>query len=308
MKYDLHTHTKYSGHSKLDPKLLLKIARKRGWEGNNAYKASMIQRSNRDAPRGQKVNIWGGNLNHVYHPDKIVGYAVQARRIIAERKQFIVNHALKTAAVIEAYHFFKRKTICFAETKQVAKELQEAIGDSAVSYYSQMDSEYRMVPVKKEYKTDKGAAKFMDKHPDIKFDVKKKNGKFILSWKEERLLGEKKLKEDALRRLIDNRYSIDFISSVRSLNEGIDIPDLSLAIIHSRNSTERDMIQRIGRVARLFVYSDGTNKVPIILNIYLKNTKDEDWLTRAMKKIVGARFIDSLSEIFSSDNEFELVA
>ena len=36
----------------------------------------MIARANKDAPRGQKTDVWGGD--GPYHPNKIVGYAVQA--------------------------------------------------------------------------------------------------------------------------------------------------------------------------------------------------------------------------------------
>lgn len=283
------------------------IARRNEWEGNNAYRASFIMRSNKDAPRGQKVNIWG-NTNHAFHPDKVVGYAVQARRLIADRKQWINNHPLKTKAVVDIYNYIGWKTISFCETKQTAMEIRDAIGDRAVSYYSQMDSEYRVVTKTKECKRRVTVDKFMEKHPDIDFDLKEENGKFILSWQEEKLFGEKRLKEEALRKLQDNRYKINFISSVRSLNEGIDIPDLRLAIIHSRNSTARDQIQRIGRVARLFIYKDGSDKKPIIVNIYLKDTKDEGWLKAAMAKIVGERWVDNIEEILTPDDDLVLVA
>jgi len=289
-----------------DP-LNVTIARNWGWSGNNAYRAAMINRANAEAPRGQKVNIWGGDLRHIYHPDKIIGYAVQARRLIAERKKFVQNHWRKTQALIDIYHDQKVKTISFAESKEVAKELQKRIGDKAVSYYSQMDSIPMMVTKTKVYKTEKGAKKFTDKYPETLFDIKVESGKFTISWQQEKFVGEKFQKEEALRKLTDNRYKIDFISSVKSLNEGIDIPDLALALIHSRNSTPRDTIQRIGRVARLFIYKDGSDKKPIIVNIYLKNTKDEDWLRSAMKTTPGSIWIDNISQI-GRNEQFSMIA
>lgn len=286
----------------------VKIARSMGWRGNTAYQALLAMRRNKEAPRGQKENIWGGDLNHIYHPDKIVGYAVQARKLISARKQFISNHYLKTKAVIDIYHLLKLKTISFSETRQVADELYTMVGEKhAVKYYSKMPSIKMMVTKTKEYKRRASVDRFIEKHPDTDFELIEKNGIFILSWQEEKTVGEKIQKEEALRKLIDNRYNIDFISSVRALNEGIDIPDLGAAIIHSRDSVARNTVQRIGRVARLFIYKDGSKKKPIIVNIYLKNTKDEDWLRTAMRKILGAIWIDDISEIIERD-DFEMVA
>lgn len=287
----------------------VRIARKMGWNGNSAHRALLTLRENKTLPRGQKKNIWGGDLDHPYHPDRIVGYAVQTRKIIAARKEYISNHPLKTEAVIEIYNLLNRKTIAFSETKKVAHELYSRIGeDRAVKYYTGMSAIPIEVEKTKEYKTRRGVDNFIKKHPDRKFEVKEKNGKFILSWRKEKLVGEKFQKEEALRKLRDNRYNIDFIASVKALNEGIDIPDLALALIHSVNSVSRDIIQRIGRVARLFVYKDGSEKKPIIVIIYLKNTKDEAWLKRALRKVVGVKWIDSISNIVTEENFFEIVA
>lgn len=285
----------------------VRIARRLGWRGNNAFMASQIIAQNKTAPRGSKRSIWGGNKDHIYHPDRIVGYAVQARKLIAERKKFICNHYLKTDAVIELYHTLERKTISFTETKETAKKIQELIGDKAVSYYSQMDSVLTKVTKTKTYKRRNSVDKFVDKHPDISFDIKEEDGSFILSWQQEKFVGEAFQKREALRKLTDNRYKIDFISSVRALNEGIDIPDLELALIHSRNSTPRDTIQRKGRVARLFIYKDGSDKEPIIVNIYLKHTKDEDWLRKASVGSVGDVWVDSISQIVD-DTQFAMIA
>jgi 1-acyl-sn-glycerol-3-phosphate acyltransferase len=70
----------------------------------------------------------------------------------------------------------------------------------------------------------------------------------------------------------------------------------------SHSNPERDSIQRTGRVARLFVYKDGRDKKPIIVHIYLKNTKDEDWFKRSTKNAVGIRYIESLDEILQSES------
>ena len=285
----------------------VRIAKLMGWRGNSVSRAAQLVAQNRNAPRGSKVNIWGGDRDHIYHPDRIVGYAVQARRLIAERKKFICNHYLKTEAVIELYHVLNRKTISFTETKEVAKDIHKRIGEKAVLYHSQMDSVAIMVTKTKTYKHQKTVDKYVDKHPEISFEVTEKDGSFIITWRQEKFVGEAFQKREALRKLSDNRYKIDFISSVRALNEGIDFPDLELALIHSRNSTPRDTIQRTGRVARLFIYKDGSNKEPIVVNIYLKHTKDEDWLRKATAKSVGDIWVDSISQILE-DAQFIMIA
>jgi len=289
------------------PPQSVRIARRLGWQGNTLAQAIELKRYNDSAPRGQKRNIWGGQLDHIYHPDKIVAYAVQARRIIAERKNFICNHQLKAEAVEKAYRLLNRKTISFTETKQAAKDIQDLIGERAVSYYTGMDSVAIMAQKSKEYKRKSSAEKFIGKHPDRRFELREKNGNFIVLWQEEKWVGEAYQKREALRKLADNRYNIDFISSVKSLNEGIDIPDLELALIHSRNSTARDSIQRTGRVARLFTYKDGREKEPIIVNIYLKGTKDESWLKSSLKGTIGSTWIDSIEEVVQAEL-FSMVA
>jgi superfamily II DNA or RNA helicase len=280
----------------------VRLARSKGWSGNNIIQAVTAMRHNKEAPRKQKISIWGGNKENMFHPDKIVGYAVQARKLIAERKNYICNHELKTEAVEQAYKMLNRKTISFTETKEAARAIQEKIGENAVSYYTNMDSILIKVKKTKEYKRKTSVDKYVEKHPNIVFEIKEKDGKFIISWLKNKWVGETYQKREALRKLKDNRYNIDFISSVKSLNEGIDIPDLELALIHSRNSTARDSIQRTGRVARLFVYKDGRDKKPIIVHIYLKNTKDEDWFKRSTKNAVGIRYIESLDEILQSES------
>jgi superfamily II DNA or RNA helicase len=131
------------------------------------------------------------------------------------------------------------------------------------------------------------------------------NGKFITLWEEKKSLGQKKTKEEAIRKITDNRYTINLISAVRALNEGIDIPDLEEALIHSRDSVARTIVQRTGRVARLFKYKNGELKKPLIVNFYLKRTKDEDWLKKSMKNMPGIIWIDGIEELNNFVNKTE---
>lgn len=83
------------------------------------------------------------------------------------------------------------------------------------------------------------------------------------------------------------------LATVKAANEGIDIPDLSLAIIAAGNSQKRDMIQRIGRTIRSV-----EGKHAVIINLYVPGTQAEVWLRNALKEFTnGVYWIRSLDEI-----------
>jgi superfamily II DNA or RNA helicase len=84
----------------------------------------------------------------------------------------------------------------------------------------------------------------------------------------------KKRRNEQLESFKNNKqYSL--ISAVKALEEGLDIPDLEMAIIVSGNATIRQYIQRIGRSLRT-----QPGKTAIIINLYIHGTQDEQWLRR----------------------------
>ncbi len=74
------------------------------------------------------------------------------------------------------------------------------------------------------------------------------------------------------------------INTAKSLDEGIDIPDLNVAIILSNTSSKIQKTQRIGRVIR---YEE--NKAAEIFNLILKGTNEENWF---QKSTVNQKFIE----------------
>lgn len=74
------------------------------------------------------------------------------------------------------------------------------------------------------------------------------------------------------------------INTAKSLDEGIDIPDLDVAIILFNTSSKTQKTQRIGRVIR---YEE--NKVAEIFNLILKGTNEENWF---QKSTVNQKFIE----------------
>ena len=78
--------------------------------------------------------------------------------------------------------------------------------------------------------------------------------------------------------LLKSGKSITRISAAKALNEGMDIPDISMAIIASGTSKTKDMIQRIGRTVR---WED--NKQAVIYRIYVENSQEEKWIASSQE-------------------------
>jgi superfamily II DNA or RNA helicase len=76
---------------------------------------------------------------------------------------------------------------------------------------------------------------------------------------------------------------VTIMIAVKGLDEGTNIPDCDMGIIVSGSSVERQIVQRIGRVVRV----SPNKEYATIFQIYVRNSKDEDWTktrTKFMKK------------------------
>ena len=78
--------------------------------------------------------------------------------------------------------------------------------------------------------------------------------------------------------LLKSGNSITRISTAKALNEGMNVPDISMAIIASGTSKIKDMIQRIGRTVR---WEDG--KQALIYRIYVENSQEEKWMASSQE-------------------------
>lgn len=70
--------------------------------------------------------------------------------------------------------------------------------------------------------------------------------------------------------------STGILNTAKALDEGADIPGLSVAVILSNSSSDRQKTQRIGRVIR-----KAENKVAEIFTLVLKGTVEEEWFRRS---------------------------
>jgi len=66
---------------------------------------------------------------------------------------------------------------------------------------------------------------------------------------------------------------IRVISSIKALNEGIDLPELQTGICASGTSSKKDAVQMLGRITRL-----NGDKHAKFFNLYCKETQDLYWL------------------------------
>jgi superfamily II DNA or RNA helicase len=70
------------------------------------------------------------------------------------------------------------------------------------------------------------------------------------------------------------KEEINHLSSVSSLNEGHTFPNLNTVVISQVQSSEKDLVQRIGRALR--------NKKGTVYILISQNTQDEKWLENAL--------------------------
>ena len=99
-----------------------------------------------------------------------------------------------------------------------------------------------------------------------------------------------KVKNEIVSFAKTSRYRV--LSTAKALDEGMNVPNIELAVIHSANSTQRQTIQRIGRTIR---FVEG--KLSVIINVYIKNTRDEGSLRERINGIPNILWVNSIEEI-----------
>jgi superfamily II DNA or RNA helicase len=267
----------------------VKIAKRKGWRGNTPKVAYERFEANKSLPRGSKLDVWG-NKDHPNSPEKLTGYASYLTKTIQERKKFIYEHPAKLEMTKKIFEKYQVKTISFSESIYFANMVANTI-EGSVTYHSELETIETQELVEKSFITKSAAERFKTK---VSGEIEKVDGKFIVRYNKPKKLGKGSLKKDALDKISNDENTL-LLSTAKALDEGIDVECLEIGIISSRTSNPRQSIQRTGRIARLFV--NGNEKSPKLFNIYLKNTKDEDWLRASLKKSVGYKWINSLNDV-----------
>lgn len=239
---------------------VVKQARKYGWKGNSARVAMDIKESNDRRPRGErKTNMWGGDMNHPYHPDKLRGFAIHGMTMMRSITQFIYSYERKIDACEALIRGLERKTITFAERQASADQLAERLGDEAVVYHTK---------------------------------IAKREGR-----------SQKNTKRDVLDDILEGRKRI--LLAAKAVDEGFDWPEAEFGVILSRTSNPLQQIQRRGRLTRKHTFADGKEKEAVLVNIYIKDTRDVKWLSAAQEQGKGMliSWVDSVDEILEMESE-----
>src|SRR5690606_3596819 len=82
------------------------------------------------------TNLWGGDMSHPYHPDKLRGFAIHGMNMMRSITGFIYQYASKVDACEALIRGLSRKTITFAERQMTADALAERLGEEAVVYHT----------------------------------------------------------------------------------------------------------------------------------------------------------------------------
>lgn len=83
---------------------------------------------------------------------------------------------------------------------------------------------------------------------------------------------------------------VNCLITAKSLDEGYDNENINIAIIMSGTSKDLQHTQRIGRILRF----NELSKNRILFNVYIKNSKDEDWLKLRQKNNKKVIWINEL--------------
>ena len=115
----------------------------------------------------------------------------------------------------------------------------------------------------------------------------------------------KKNQDYVIKRFKDKRTKVRFLSSVKALNEGFNVPDCSIGIIAGSNSTKRTFIQQLGRIVRY-----QPDKKALIINLYTPNTQEEKWMNKRLEgidsSIVHNVTIEEFFNIAGTDEEISI--
>lgn len=218
-------------------------------------------------------------INDLWNPHKIIGYSKKLIIAIRQRKTILYSAENKVKLTLDLINKFNDiKTIVFSQSTAFADKVgllaNEQEEYSAVVYHSQLQSVMMPSP---------------------------KTGKLIK-------FGKKRLRDRALDRI--KRGASRVIVTASSLDRGFDVQDIRLGITASGTQNPIQYKQRGGRVKRKetsSLFSEDT--VVLIVNIFVKDTKDEVWLKKRQSKsnhiIHDVSLIDDID--FRPKSNFEIM-
>jgi superfamily II DNA or RNA helicase len=225
-------------------------------------------------------------------------------RYIRLTRKWLMDHESKIDAAYRVIQSLNRKTLAFGESIAAANALSDMLGSDAMAYHSEMEPIIKETFKDKEYKTEINARRAVaravergDEHAIYKL----KHGSHIMQTRVMKKITGKKLKEYVLHK-IANTQQLRAVISAKALNEGFDYPGAELGVVPSRSRSSTTYVQQTGRVVRL----SGNDRLPVMVHIYLKDTKDQGALFSAGFQAVGAIRVDSVDELVEHLNGREV--
>ena len=216
-------------------------------------------------------------INETWHPSKILGYAARLMKYTKERKKLCYYATNKLKVVESIIENQNKKTIVFNEATEVCDNL-----------YSKLKESYNVGIYHSNIKSQA-----MYKNADNEATLKN-TGEFVLtrntskSFNVPKMYSTKWINKMNLEAFANNELSV--LIAGKGLDKGLDIPDITLAIIASYNSTLTQYIQRLGRITRINI--DKPEPV-IVVNLYVPDTIEHSTLRYNNK----GYWIDSYKEI-----------
>jgi len=187
-------------------------------------------------------------IDRKFNPSSFISNANLLLQIVNRRKKLLADAEVKQRTTIKLIKKFpKTKTIVFSESTKFADKVGVLLTEAKIAN-----------------------AVF---HSKLKFVMKPgKTGKLIK-------FGAVRLKREAIDGLING--TIDVLSTTKSLDKGLNIPDLRFSIIASGTSSIDQETQRKARIGR----KEDTSDDPVLnVNLYIKNTQDEVWLRKRQEE------------------------
>lgn len=216
-------------------------------------------------------------IHEQWNPKIVMGYATNLFKYIRLRKLMLYDAIEKIEPAVSVINkFSNRKFITFSQSTKFADMLCGAINASnnkeiCTIYHSNIKSR----PLK-----DGNGNYYV-------YKTGKKKG-------EPKLFSPAKLKEFAIEAL--RIGLVRGIATASALDKGFDVNDISLAVTCSGTSNYNQQIQRTGRAKRVDMYNP--DEIVIIVNIFIKDTKDYDWLRERQKKSTARiKWVGSVEEI-----------
>lgn len=213
-------------------------------------------------------------INDNWHPEKVVGYANRLMRAVRNRKDLL--HSAKSkllATTLLLDKFNEVKTIVFSEATSFADEVFEEVKNyhKAVIYHSNLKTIIEASP---------------------------KTGKPIK-------IGALRRKRRAIEDIRNGTARV--IITSKALDKGFDVVDLRMGITASGSQNPTQYKQRGGRLKRKEqnIFDDTT---VLLVNLYIKGTQDEKWLSARQKnsthKIIAISSLEEIDFKPKSNGEF----